>query len=78
MDADLAAKSPIDPATAALKDTSSMAQGDVAAMDSVKSAGGAVGVDPIDWEKVGKIYKPESAIEDILKKEMNRLQTALD
>lgn len=78
MDADLAAKSPTDPITGALKDTSSMAQGDVAAMDSVKSAGAPAAVDAIDWEKVGKIYKPESAIEDILKKEMSRLQTALD
>ena len=47
-------------------------------MDSVKSAGPPAAVDAIDWEKVGKIYKPESAIEDILKKEMSRLQTALD
>lgn len=35
-------------------------------------------IEAIDWEKVGKIYKPESAIEDIIAKEMNRLQTALD
>jgi len=33
----------------------------------------AAKVEPIDWEKVGKIYKPESAIEDIIAKEMNRL-----
>lgn len=31
-------------------------------------------LDPIDWNKVGKIYKPESAIEDILKNEVNRLE----
>ena len=50
-------------------------------MDSARSgiAGGAPAApDAIDWEKVGKIYKPESAIEDILKKEMERLQAALD
>lgn len=34
-------------------------------------------VDSIDWDKVGKIYKPESAIEDILNKEMKRLNMAM-
>jgi hypothetical protein len=32
----------------------------------------------VDWSKVGKIYKPESAIEDILAKEMGRLGKAFD
>jgi len=32
----------------------------------------------IDWEKVGKIYKPESAVEHIVSKEMARLQKAFD
>ena len=35
-------------------------------------------VSQIDWDKVGKIYKPESAIEHIIGKEMGRLQQALD
>jgi hypothetical protein len=30
-------------------------------------------IDHIDWDKVGKIYKPESAIEDIISREMGRL-----
>ena len=47
-------------------------------MESGASAAGAPQMEPIDWEKVGKIYKPESAIEDILSREMNRLQNALD
>ena len=32
----------------------------------------------VDWSKVGKIYKPDSAIEDILQKEMGRLGKAFD
>jgi hypothetical protein len=32
----------------------------------------------IDWEKVGKIYKPESAMQTIIDKEMKRLQMAFD
>ena len=32
----------------------------------------------VDWTKVGRIYKPESAIEDILAKEMGRLGKAFD
>jgi hypothetical protein len=49
-------------------------------MDEDGSAVGADGqkLDPIDWDKVGKIYKPESAIEDIVAREMGRLQNALD
>lgn len=45
------------------------------AMDSVAGSAAAEGqkIDNIDWEKVGKIYKPESAIEDILAREMGRL-----
>ena len=35
-------------------------------------------IDVIDWDKVGKIYKPESAIEEIMNREMNRLQQAVD
>ena len=31
----------------------------------------------VDWDKVGKIYKPDSAIEDIVAKEMNRLSQAM-
>lgn len=34
-------------------------------------------IESIDWDKVGKIYKPESAIEDILNKEMKRLNMAM-
>ena len=30
-------------------------------------------VEHIDWDKVGKIYKPESAVEHIASKEMMRL-----
>ena len=32
----------------------------------------------IDWEKVGKIYKPESAIEHIVSKEMDRLKQGFE
>ena len=32
----------------------------------------------IDWDKVGKIYKPESAIEDIINREVSRLGKAFD
>lgn len=32
----------------------------------------------VDWSKVGKIYKPESAIQDILQSEMGRLGKAFD
>ena len=34
--------------------------------------------DKIDWEKVGRIYKPESAVEHIVAKEMGRLKMAFD
>ena len=34
--------------------------------------------DPIDWDKVGRIYKPESGITDIISKEVGRLRTAFD
>lgn len=30
-------------------------------------------IDAIDWDKVGKLYKPESAIEHIVSREMGRL-----
>lgn len=32
----------------------------------------------IDWQKVGRIYKPESAIEEIVAREMKRLHKVLD
>lgn len=32
----------------------------------------------IDWDKVGRIYKPESAVEHIISQEMGRLRNALD
>ena len=35
-------------------------------------------IDAIDWEKVGKIYKPESAVEHIVNKEMGRVKQAFD
>jgi len=35
-------------------------------------------IEKIDWAKVGKIYKPESAIEDILNKEVNRLSKGFE
>ena len=35
-------------------------------------------IDHIDWDKVGKIYKPESAIEDIISREMGRLGKAFE
>ena len=35
-------------------------------------------IDAIDWEKVGKIYKPESAIEDIISREVGRLGKAFE
>ena len=35
-------------------------------------------IDIIDWQKVGKIYKPESAIEHIINKEMDRLKSAFN
>ena len=35
-------------------------------------------IEKIDWDKVGKIYKPESAIEDIVAREMGRLQVQMD
>lgn len=35
-------------------------------------------IDAIDWDKVGKIYKPESAIEDIISREMGRLGKAFE
>ena len=35
-------------------------------------------VDAIDWDKVGKIYKPESAIEDIINREVGRLGKAFE
>jgi len=31
----------------------------------------------IDWKKVGKIYKPESAVEHIISQEMKRLNVGL-
>jgi hypothetical protein len=31
----------------------------------------------IDWKKVGKIYKPESAVEHIISSEMKRLNIGL-
>lgn len=34
--------------------------------------------DKIDWDKVGRIYKPESAIDHIVQKEMTRLKLAFD
>ena len=35
-------------------------------------------IDAIDWDKVGKIYKPESAIEDIINREVGRLGKAFE
>ena len=35
-------------------------------------------ISSIDWDKVGKIYKPDSAIDHIIGKEMGRLTLALD
>lgn len=35
-------------------------------------------IEAIDWDKVGKIYKPESAIEDIIGREMGRLGKAFE
>ena len=35
-------------------------------------------IDAIDWDKVGKIYKPESAIEDIISREVGRLGKAFE
>lgn len=32
----------------------------------------------LDWKKVGKIYRPESAIEDIIAQEVGRMNKALD
>jgi hypothetical protein len=32
----------------------------------------------IDWQKVGRLYKPESAIDHIVNKEMSRLKNAFD
>ena len=32
----------------------------------------------IDWEKVGRLYKPESAIDHIVNKEMTRLRMAFE
>jgi len=34
-------------------------------------------IDTIDWDKVGKLYKPESAIEDIINKELKRVNIAM-
>lgn len=34
--------------------------------------------DPIDWDKVGRIYKPTSAITDIISNEVGRLRNAFD
>lgn len=35
-------------------------------------------LESIDWDKVGKIYKPESAIEEIIGKEIGRLSKGFD
>ena len=35
-------------------------------------------IEHIDWEKVGKIYKPESAVDHIINKEMSRLKKAFN
>jgi len=32
----------------------------------------------VDWQKVGRIYKPDSAIEHIIQSEVSRLNKALD
>ena len=59
------------------------AEGD-AALSSVKpegtsdNQGSKANLEAIDWEKVGKIYKPESAIEEIVQREMNRLAKGFD
>ena len=34
--------------------------------------------EPIDMKKVGKVYKEDSKVDDIIKKEMGRLTKALD
>ena len=47
------------------------------AVISNRSSAGKTG-DKIDWAKVGKIYKPESAIEDILAKEVTRLSKGFE
>lgn len=66
---------------------------DLALMEGVEPTGGAMDgeeeeppieedsapkVEAIDWEKVGKIYKPESAIEDIISREVGRLGKAFE
>ena len=35
-------------------------------------------IENIDWEKVGRIYKPESAVESIINGEMGRLRKAFE
>ena len=44
----------------------------------IDEEGSAPKIDAIDWDKVGKIYKPESAIEDIISREMGRLGKAFE
>ena len=57
-------------------------------MEGTVPPGGGTGVQPneasqlgegksIDWDKVGKLYKPESAVEHIVSQEMKRLNVGM-
>ena len=35
-------------------------------------------VDPIDWDKVGRLYKPESAVQHIVSQEIKRLENGFN